>query len=72
VALSLRLHIPLNQMLSQMDSAEIAEYIAYDLTQSDDWQKQQQREKELEASRQMTPEQFKAAFMAGLGGKANG
>ena len=68
VALSLRLHIPINQMLEQMDSAEIAEYIAFDLTESEEWQARHKRQQELEASRNMTPEELKAAFMQGLGG----
>jgi len=67
IALSLRLHIPINDLLNRLDAADIAEYIAYDLTQSEEWQAKWERQQQLEASRNMTPEQFKAAFMEGLG-----
>lgn len=67
MALSLRLHIPLSDLLIRLDSAEIAEYIAYDLTQSEDWLKGYERTKQLERSRNMSPDELRAAFMEGLG-----
>ncbi|MFW1676459.1 hypothetical protein ACFVYJ_01575 [Pontibacter sp. JAM-7] len=40
-----------------MDVADVREQMAYDLLQDEDFRKRLEREAELEASRQLTPEQ---------------
>lgn len=67
ISLSLRLKTPVNQLLQQMDSADIAEYMAYDLTQNEEWCKRTEQKAVLEASRKLTPEQKADAFKAAMG-----
>jgi len=63
-----RLHKPLDEIMS-MDVVDIMEWMAFDRTQNEDWQKSYERELQLEKSRQLTPQQrcnaFKAAFRRG-------
>ena len=51
-----------------MDSFEIAEWMSYDLTCSDDWVETYNRNLEREQSKLMSKEQQLAAFKALLGG----
>ena len=51
-----------------MDSHEITEWMAYDMTCSEEWQEKHKREAQLEASRQMSDEDKLKAFKAMLGG----
>ena len=55
-------------LMSTMDSREITEWMAYDMTCSEEWQEKHKREAQLEASRQMSDEDKLKAFKAMLGG----
>ena len=57
------------RLLSEMDSLEISEWLAYDMTQDEKWIKDYNAQLELEESRKMTQEQKVAAFKKMLGGK---
>lgn len=67
INLSLRLKMPVNQLLNEMDSADIAEYMAYDITSDEDWLKRYKQKQELDRSRDMSPEEKAEAFMAAMG-----
>lgn len=66
VSLSLRVGMPVNQMLEVMDSADVAEYMAFDLTQEVDFIERYRHEKDLEFSRTLTPEEHDAWISARL------
>lgn len=55
-------------LLKTMDSKEISEWMAFDKTCDESWQKEHERQKELELSRQMSDEDRLKAFKALLGG----
>lgn len=55
-----------------MSVHDIAEQMAYDLTQNEDFVKRMEREKQLEASRGMSAEERTKQFKALLEGVANG
>jgi len=55
-----------------MDVDDIKEQIAFDLTQNEEWCKQQQRKAELEHSRAMTNEEKSLALKAAIKGLGNG
>lgn len=48
------------------------EYMAYDLSETEDFRERVKRENELEASRKLTPESYADQFKKLLGGKKNG
>lgn len=50
-----------------MDSADLAEYIAFDLTQDSEWVDKAEKKNALDASRAMTQKQRGEAFMQALG-----
>lgn len=62
IHLSLRLKIPVTQLLHTLSSAEIAEYMAFDLTTSPDWIKAFEQQQAAEAVAEETPEQTVARF----------
>ncbi len=64
-----KLKMSVNQVLTTMDSTEITEWMAYDLTCSEEWLKAYEKEKELEASREMSDEQRLDTLKQMLGGK---
>ena len=66
VRLSLRVGMPVNQMLEVMDSADVAEYMAFDLTQDSDFIDRYKQEKDLEYARTLTPEEHDAWISARL------
>lgn len=67
IGLSLRLGMPVNQLLDVMDSADFADYIAFDITQDDEWMTRFKKKQELEAHRALSPEEKSAAFMQAMG-----
>lgn len=54
------------QLLEELDSGEIAEWMAYDLTCDTEWLKKYNKNQELERSKQLSPEEklkiFKQIF----------
>jgi len=62
------LKIPYPELLERLDSQEIATYIAYDLTQDEDFAARIQKEAEIEASRELSSEDYAAQFKKLLGG----
>lgn len=68
-ALASRLKMTVKRLLKELDSHEIAEWMAYDMTCNQDWIKQYEHDQELERSKQMSPEEKLAAFKALLKGK---
>lgn len=67
--LASQLKMTVRELLEKLDSRELAEWMAYDMTQNTEWQKSYQVEKELEESKKMTDMQQLQAFKALLGGK---
>lgn len=67
-----RLKMSVKKLLKELDSHEIAEWMAYDLTNNKDWLGKYQKEIELEASRQMSQEDKVAAFKRLFKGNTNG
>ena len=57
------------RLMSELDSREIAEWMAYDKTNDEEWIKQYNKELELEMSRQMSDEQKLLAFKKLLGSR---
>lgn len=62
IALSRELGMTVNEMLSRMDSAELAEQVAYDALRNDEYREGLQKQLELEQSRQQDVDDRKAAF----------
>ncbi|WP_010323039.1 hypothetical protein [Marinobacterium stanieri] len=62
INLSLRLKTPVNQLLETMSSADVAEYMAFDLTQTPEWQKEQAAKADAEAVADESVEQTVARF----------
>jgi len=62
INLSLRLKMPLSHLLKTLSSADVAEYMAFDLTQSADWQKEWQARAQAEAVALESAEQTVARF----------
>lgn len=58
-----------SKLMIEMDAQEIGEWMAYDLCMSEEYSKKLLREKELEASRNMSKEERLSAFKALLSGK---
>ncbi|MCP4597797.1 hypothetical protein [Neptuniibacter sp.] len=54
-------------MLKRLDTAEIAEYMAYDMTCSTEWVEQVRKQEELEVSRAMTTQERSQAFRIAMG-----
>ena len=52
-----------------MDSAEIAEWMAYDTTCSTEWQEKYNAKLELERSKELSDQETLLAFKALLGGQ---
>lgn len=50
-----------------LDSAEITEWMGYCLTQNDKWLAEYNKERELEAFRQLTPDEQAAKFKKAFG-----
>lgn len=63
-----KLGMSVQNILSTMSSSEISEWMAYDLTCSDEWSKNYERNLEREKSKQLSKEQTLAAFKAMLSG----
>ncbi len=57
------------KLLEDMDSREISEWMAYDITCNPKWQEKYESEKALEISKAMTQEQKVAAFKKLFKGK---
>lgn len=66
--LSLKLHIPVNELLMRIDSVELAEYMAWDLLQTEEFQERYKKEQEREESRQLSADEYAAKFKALIGG----
>ena len=66
ISLSRKLKITIAQA-ELLDQAEIVEQMAYDLTQNDEWVKKYNQRQELEASRELTPEQRAKAMKEAMG-----
>lgn len=66
--LAAKLKMSVRTLLNEMDSLEIAEWMAYDLTCSDEWKEQYDKERQREKSKEMSDEETLAAFKALLGG----
>lgn len=67
--LASRLKMTVKQLLDTMDSKEIMEWMAYDMTNDEKWLENYNKERELELSRQMSDEEKLNAFKKMLGGK---
>jgi len=67
--LASRLKMSVTRLMSELDSREIAEWMAYDKTNDEEWIKQYNKELELEMSRQMSDEQKLLAFKKLLGSR---
>jgi len=65
--LSYKLGIPKNRLAADMSVPDVVEYMAYDLSQNEEFLKKVQKEKEIEASKKLTPEQYADKFKALLG-----
>lgn len=57
-----RFGMPVREVLRQLNSREISEWMAYDLTHSPDFQKRYKRDQEAEMLKKETPEQILARF----------
>ncbi len=57
-----KLNMTVHQLQTTLDSGEISEWMAYELTQSDVWIEKYNKEKELELSKQMSQEERTEAF----------
>ncbi|WP_417534207.1 hypothetical protein [Marinobacterium stanieri] len=62
INLSLRLKTPVNQLLQGLDSADIAEYMAFDLIMDSDWQKQWEQQQAVDAVAEESVEDTVARF----------
>ena len=58
----------MHTLLTSMDSAEIAEWMAYDTTCSPEWQEKYNTQLELECSKELSDQETLQAFKAMLGG----
>lgn len=67
-----KLGMSVDAVLTTMDSKEIAEWMAYDTTCSEEWQDSYVKEQEREKSKEMTRDEKLAAFKAMLGGSRKG
>lgn len=66
-----RLKMSVKKLLKELDSHEIAEWMAYDLTNNKEWISKYNKQLELEASRQMSQEDKVAAFKRLFKGNPN-
>lgn len=64
-----RLKMTVKELLQRMDSKELSEWMAYDMTNEKEWSDKYNSDKELEKSRAMSKEEKLAAFKKLLGGK---
>lgn len=64
-----RLGLSVKELLEKLDSHELSEWMAYDMTNNSEWQAKYAREKELEQSRSMAPEDKLKAFKRLFKGK---
>ena len=55
--------------MSNLDSGEISEWMAYDMTQSDEWLESYNKDLELQKSKEMDDNQKLEAFKRMLGGQ---
>lgn len=62
MSLARRYKIPVKYLYTLLNSNDIVEEMAYDMTQNDEYKKKWAREKELAASRKLTKDQRLAAF----------
>lgn len=69
--LSLRLKMPLPHLLKTLSSAEIAEYMAFDMTSNPEWVKAYEQQQLATKVREETPEQTVARFKRITEGKRN-
>ncbi len=53
----MRLGMTVNEMLGKLDSAEISEWMAYDMTCDSKWIKQQEEEREKQNFRKLSQEE---------------
>ena len=67
--LASRLKMSVKRLMDELDSREIANWMAYDMTNDDKWLEKYNKERELELSRQMSDEEKLIAFKKLLGGK---
>jgi hypothetical protein len=71
-SLAERLSMPVKELEQTLTLDEVAEWLAYDLSNSDEWLAAYMRQKELEASRKLSREQQIIAFKRLLGDTING
>lgn len=64
-----KLKMTVKRLLEEVDSKEISEWMAYDMTNNPEWAANYKRQQELEMSKQMTHEQKLAAFKRLFRGK---
>lgn len=64
-----KLGMTVQTLLKSMDSAEIAEWMAYDTTCSTEWQEKYNAKLELERSKELSDQETLLAFKALLGGQ---
>lgn len=69
MSLARRYKLPLKILYTLMDSDEIMQEMAYDMTQSEDFKKKWTKEDQLEESRSLSESEMLAAFKRLLGGK---
>lgn len=62
-----RLKMSVQELLNTLNSAEIAEWMAYDVTCSEEWVENYNKELELEMSRNMSDDEKLQAFKTLLG-----
>lgn len=67
--LASKLGMSVYTLLHTMDSKEISEWMAYEISQSPERLEQRQKERELERARNMSDDEQLAAFRAMLKGK---
>ncbi len=71
-SLAERLGMTVKRLLDTMDSQEISEWMAFDLTNNEEWLKAYNQQREMELDKQRTDEQRLAAFKRVFRGGPNG
>ena len=67
--LASKLRMTVRQLMSNLDSGEISEWMANDMTQSDEWLESYNKDLELQKSKEMDDNQKLEAFKRMLGGQ---
>jgi len=66
--LSERFGIPVSTLANSMTVNEVMEYLAFDMTNSEEFRDKVKREKELEESRKLSAEEYAKQFKRLMGG----